>query len=135
MSKIFISYRYTGEDPKKLNLILNKLEKVLNKNGHEVFHSMKLEKYFIENNFSNKEIYKKCLEIQEESDICLALVKSPENSRGMEKEFIKSIEIEQRYILAIKKYLDFPEYRASAEKVIEYNNFKDLCDLLSNYTF
>ncbi len=135
MEKIFISYRYTGEEPKKLNILLNKLEKVLSKKGYEVFHSMKLEKYFIENNFSNEEIYRKCLEIQEGSDICLGLIKSGDESNGMKMEFEKAIEINQKYILAIKKELDFPEYRAEAEKIIEFNNLNHLCQLLEKEYF
>lgn len=135
MVKIFISYRYTGEDPKRLNLILNKLEKTLAQNGHEVYHSIQSEKYFAENHFTNEQIYDYCIKKQEESDIFLAFVKSPEQSHEMEIESEKADELKQKYILAIKKNLDFSDFRNQAEDIIEYNNLKELCEILSNHNF
>jgi hypothetical protein len=135
MAKIFISHRYTGENPKKLNIILNKLEQVLSSSGHDVFHSMQMEKYFIENGFTGKEILEECFEIQKDKDVFLAFVKSPKKSYGMEQESEKAREYGQKYVLAIRKGLDFECFRKCSDKVIEYSSLSELCNLLSKEKF
>ena len=48
MSKIFLSYRFTGEDPNQLNEILRNINSKLTSKGYDVFCSFLLENYFRE---------------------------------------------------------------------------------------
>ena len=62
----------------------------------------------------------------DESDVFLALVRSAEQSKGMNMESARAIAKNKRYVLAIKRGLDFPEFRKTAHLILEYDALDDL---------
>ena len=132
MKKIFLSYRFTGENLDELNLILTSMQKSLTRAGHSMFCSLGEEGFFKAQKFSTEEIYDYCLKKQEESDTILVFIKSEEQSIGIKKESDKARELEQGYILVIKSGLDFSEYRKLADEIIEYNSYEELYEKLKD---
>jgi hypothetical protein len=130
MAKIYLSYRYGGEDLSELEVVLNKIKNTLELNGHDVFCSIYLESLFNAKDYSKNQIYDMCLKEQEKRKVFVALVKSNEKSIGMMKEFRNAIKLKQKYILVIKKGLKFVEFRKHADIIIEYESYDHLCDTL-----
>ena len=126
MSNIFLAYRFTGENHEELGKILGNIRDSLQNAGHTVFCTFWLEDYFREMNFSLDQRYEYGLKKIDESDIFLAFVKSPHSSKGMVMESGRAVERKKRYVLAIKKGLDFPKFRSAAHQIIEYGEFSEL---------
>lgn len=127
---IFLSYRFTGEDPRELGEILKKIVKVLENSGHKVFCSFTLESFFQEQKWSADDIYNYCLKRQEECNTFLAFIKSPDKSVGMEKEFQKALDLDQKRILVIREQLDFFHFREKSHHILEYCTLENLCEKL-----
>ena len=130
--KIFLSYRFTGEDQQELSKMLGMILEILESAGHSVFCSFSLEDYFREQEWSVEEIYAYCLAEQEKCDIVLAIVKSEDRSRGMEVELEHARTLNQKCVLAIRKELGLPRFREQASYIFEYTNLNDLCQQLDN---
>lgn len=126
MREIFLSYRFTGENPNDLEKILGNIQSKLQNSGHKVFCSYFLEEYFKEQRMTSKDIYSYCLERQADCNTFIALVKSKDISNGMELESTRAIELKQNYILLIKPDLAFPHFRSAANQILEYNSFFQL---------
>ena len=135
MANIFLAYRFTGEDPKKLEEILDNIRNSLQSAGHNVCCTFYLSDFFKENKFSNDQIYEYGLKKVDENDIFLAFVKSSDSSKGMNSESKRAIKSNKKYILAIQKDLDFPEFRSVAHDTIEYDKLNDLYSILSKLKF
>jgi len=135
MSKIFLSYRFTGEDPKQLDEVLGTIRKKLIASGHDIFCSFFMEDYFRKKAMTSDEIYDYCLERQAESDTFLVFVKSEHKSTGMQKESEKAVQLGQKYVLLIRNDLDFFYLRSLAHTTIEYKDMPDLYQRLDTIDF
>ena len=130
MSKIFLAYRFTGEDPKELEIVLGNIRNSLHVAGQEVVCTFWLSDFFKRNNFSIDQKYEYGLQKVDECDIFLAFVKSADASKGMQMESQRAVERNKQYVLAIKEGLKFPEFRSAAHKIIEYSQLTDLYAML-----
>jgi len=131
MAKIFLSYKFTGEDPKELEKVLGKLKACLEAKGHTLFCSFLFEQFFRDKGYTVDEIYDYCLNQLTSCDVFIAFVKSKEPSKGMELESEKAAVLKKPYILAIKKGLEFSEFRKVADTIIEFDTIDGLCNQLS----
>lgn len=125
--KIFISYRFTGEDLKELDNTLGKIRSVLMEGGHQVFCSFWSEELFKSNNFTNKQILEYAFEELRKSDIVLVFVKSPEKSEGMLIEVGYALASEKKIILAVKNDVKTTFLHQITNEVIEFESLDDLC--------
>ena len=130
MAKIFIAYRFTGEDPKELGSFLGYICDSLKSRGHDVFCSFWLKDFFRERCYTTEQIYEYCLNEMDSRDTFLAVVKSEHKSDGMRRELEKAKSAGKRYILAIKEGLDFQNFRETAHKIIEYTDIHHLAGQL-----
>lgn len=133
MSKIFLSYRFTGEDPKDLDEILGNVGQILRTQGHEVFCSFWLEEFFKEKGMNADDIYSYCLDKQRNADTFMGLVKSEHVSSGMERESKLAVELRHKYVLLIKRDLGFRHFRDVAHKMIEYDTLPQLYEQLEHF--
>ena len=133
MNKIFISFRFTGEDPNHLDYVLGNMRDSLTSAGHQVTCSFYYDDFFKQNRMSTEQIYSYMLEKQEESDVFMALVKSIDKSKGMTLESEKAKKLGQRYILIKKKELYVPEFEQPAHEIITYDNFPELFEILKQF--
>jgi hypothetical protein len=128
--KIFVAYRYTGEDISKLEKILSKIKNILEKKGNDIFCSLFFNEHFESKKMSTNDVYKFCLEQLISHDLILFFIKSEEKSHGMELELRKAIEHKKKIVVAIQKNLCFSEYRIRASKIIEFDDLPNLFNLL-----
>ncbi|PIT90816.1 MAG: hypothetical protein COU22_00115 [Candidatus Komeilibacteria bacterium CG10_big_fil_rev_8_21_14_0_10_41_13] len=130
--KIFIAYKFTGEDIDELNITLKKISAKLESFNLETFCSRFLEDWFRKNNYSKESIYQYALKQMIDVDLILFFIRSGKPSHGMKLELDKAIELKKKKILFIKKELKFPEFRKVADQIIEFNDLdKDLDKLNS----
>src|SRR5665213_1839035 len=101
--KVFLSYRFTGEDSAELKQIHEGIEKALLANGHTQWCSFGYEDYFKEQNYTNKQIMEHSLAELDKADTILAYIKSDQKSEGMLLEIGYALAKNKRFILAIKK--------------------------------
>ena len=130
--KIFLSYRFTGEDPKVLKETIQKICNSLDEAGHNHFCSFWKGDFFNENKFTYKQILEHALEELDLSDVYLAFIKSEDKSEGMLLEAGYAIAKGKKFILAIKKGIYTVFLREMADQVIEFKNIEELCEKLKN---
>jgi len=128
--KIFISYRFTGEDPKELNETMKNICDVLERKEHKVLCTLWKEGFFKENNFTNKKILEHALKELESSDIYLAFVKSKDKSEGMLIEAGYALAKGKKFILVIKKGIKTTFMHELANEIIEFNDLEELYEKL-----
>lgn len=126
MKRIFLSYRFTGEDIKELEFILRTVCDSLEQTGCDVFCSLWLEDFFKKEGFSVEKIYEFCLERLRTCNIFLAFVKSADRSTGMEMEFREAKALNKTIILVIKRGLSHPFLLESPHYVIEFDEIQEL---------
>ena len=128
--KIFLSYRFTGEDPNVLKETIHNICSSLEKSGHGHYCSFWKEGFFNENKFTHKQILEHALQELEKSDIYLAFVKSEDKSEGMLIEAGYAIAKKKKFYLAIKKGVHTVFLREMADKVIEFEELGELYEKL-----
>jgi len=129
--KIFVAYRFTGEDIIELENVLSKIKNILEAKGANIFCSLFLEEHFKNEGFSSQEVYDYCSKQLLKHDIILFFIKSGEKSKGMLIELEEAIKNNKKIILTIRKNLHFAEFRQAAHQIIEFDELSNLYDLLS----
>lgn len=126
MKNIFLSFRFTGEDPNEVEHTMGTLKSIIEENGHTVFCSFFQKEVFEQNEMAISDIYEYCLQKQEESNIVIAFIKSSEPSYGINIELQKAMDLNQKFILLIKEGLAFSDFRSAADQIIEYKVLPEL---------
>lgn len=124
--KIFISYRYAGEDLSTLKGILEKIVSIFESRGFSVFCSFGYNDFFKEKDYSNKQILDYALKELGESDYVFALVKSQEKSEGMLLELGCAYARNKKIILAKKNDVYTTFLQELAEQTILFSDLDDL---------
>ena len=132
MGKIFLAYRYSGEDPDEVRRFLSVVQDSLEESGHYVFCSIRLEDVFRDNGFSSEQIYEYCTQRMEKCDTLLSLVRSSTRSKGMEVETSKAKELGIKHISAVRQGEQYPEITSEADRVIFFNNRSHLSEQLKS---
>lgn len=130
MQKIFLSYRFTGEDAEILKGRLGKVKTILKLNKYEVFCSFFEEEFFVKKGLSTDQIYDYCKQELKCCEVVLFFIGSNKKSKGMEMELDEAIKAKKRIVVVIQKDLEFVEFRNSAHEIIEYDNLEKLYGLL-----
>ena len=133
--KIFISYRYTGEDLSLLQEIMETIVSKIETKGHEVYCSFGKREFFAEQNFSLKEILDDALQALETSDCIFALVKSSEKSEGMLLELGYAYAKGKNVIVAKQKDATATFIPEIANQLIEFSEVSELYSALDAFTF
>ena len=120
--KIFISYKFEGEDLKSLEEMLLNVKRILEKNGNTVFTTLFEGKKLK----SNKEIMDKALNHINESDSQLIIINSAEKSEGLLLEAGYSIAKNKKIILAVKKGIQTKWLKDYAYQKVEFETLEDL---------
>ncbi len=129
--KIFLSYRFTGEDPAELKESLGKILATLRVgNKHEVYCSFEDELWFREKNRTNKEIMEHAFQKLDNSDLLLAYIKSDEKSEGMLVEIGYVVGKGKPFALALKRGVKTTSIQQMANPLIEFDTLDDLCEKL-----
>lgn len=132
---IFLSYRFTGEDPKELDETLGKIASVLRSRGHEVYCSIEDEEWFREAKRTNGDIMRHAFSNLDSSDIFLAFIRREEKSEGMLVEAGYAFGKDKRVALALKRGIKTTSLHEMADPVIEFDEIEDLCEKLEAVSF
>lgn len=124
--KIFISYRYTGEDLSILRGILEKITSLFESKDHSVFCSFGHNDFFQKENYSYKQIIDYALKELDESDYVFAFIKSQEKSEGMLLELGYAYAKGKKIILAKKEDVHTTFIQEIAGGTISFTDLKDL---------
>ncbi|MDP2599006.1 MAG: nucleoside 2-deoxyribosyltransferase [Candidatus Liptonbacteria bacterium] len=120
--KFFISYRFTGEDLRKLKPLLGSMQEALTTAGHKNYCSFEWQSHFVKNNFSNAQILRHSLNELDNSDVLLAFINSPEKSEGMLLEIGYALAKKKRLYVLIRKGVKTTFVLEMADKVIEFKD-------------
>ncbi len=131
MTKVFISYRFTGEDKVELVKTMTELEDTIKEKKYKVYSTIHDNKQFANENWSGKQILRKAYDEIDNSEKCLFFVRKEDISQGMLLELGYAMAKEKELILAIKKDIKKSIYRRQIDKVIEFENFEELKEKLS----
>jgi len=131
--RIFLSYRFTGEDLKELAVILENIVSSLKKAGHEVFCSFWKGKFFDKNKFTARQILEYALGELENCDAILAFVKSKKKSEGMLLEIGYALARKKLFILAIKEGINTTFLKQLADQIIEFKTLEELYKKLKKF--
>jgi nucleoside 2-deoxyribosyltransferase len=124
--RLFISYRFTGEDPKELEGIISQIHEAVEKAGHDCYSTIFDSEQFANQKWSGKQIMEKAFKEIDKSDLILFFVKSSEVSQGMLVELGYSLAKKKRIILAIQREIRDIIFRRQIEEVIEFESLEDL---------
>lgn len=124
--KIYLAYRFRGEDFTALKQELDEIANSLSAAGHQAYHSVSREEYFQKKHFSKKQIFDYSIDKLKKSDALLAYIKSSEKSEGMLLEIGFALALDKPIYVAIKKGVKTNFVTEIAQKVIKYNNLSGL---------
>ena len=128
--RIFISYRFTGENPEELNETMKNICDILERKGHKTSCSLWKGDFFKKNNFTNKKILEYALKELDDSDIYLAFIKSKDKSEGMLIEAGYALAKGKKFVLVIKKDIKTTFMHELANKIIKFKDLKDFYEKL-----
>ena len=121
--KLYLAYRFTGEDRKELETTLKHLCNLLVKEKHNIYCSF-FDPDMI--NIGNKNVLERALKEIDKSDCLVVLIKSDDKSEGMLIEIGYAVAKKKKIFLLIKKGVRTTFVREIADKVIEFENLKEL---------
>lgn len=133
--KIFLSYRFTGEDPAELTVTLGKIMTALRDRGHTVYCSIEDEAWFRGQKRTNGEIMRHAFDHLDSSDLILALVKSDEKSEGMLVEVGYALGKGKKFALAMKTGVKTTSIQDMADVLIDFDTIDNLCETLTQIDF
>ncbi|MFH1787735.1 MAG: nucleoside 2-deoxyribosyltransferase [archaeon] len=128
--KIFITYKFVGENPEELERTLTEISDTLEKSGHEVYSAFTDEELFVKNNFSLKQILNHALNKIDLCECVLVFVRSPEKTEGMLIEIGYALAKKKKIILATRKGAYFQFTQEISDQVIEYETLEELKEKL-----
>ncbi len=126
--RIFVSYRFTGEDSAELDRNIKTICSGLKEAGHEVFCTYWESKsgFFKENNYSNKKLLEYAFRELDRADLVFTFVNSETKSEGMLIEFGYALVKKKKVVLFIRKGIETTFLREMADKVIEFEDIKEI---------
>jgi len=124
--KIFISYRFTGENLDTISDYLDCIKDILEKKGHSVFSSFWEEDTFKKNNFTRKQLLDYVFQEIDKADACFVFVRSSRKSEGLLLEVGYALAKNKPLALIIKEDVETVFLKDIAKSVIKYNNLSDL---------
>lgn len=124
--KLYVAYRFTGEDPKELDETLKHICNLLTKAGHNNYCS-----FFDPDmlNLGNKNVMTKALKEIDKSDCLVVFIKSEDKSEGMLMEIGYALAKKKKIFLLIKQGVKTTFVREIADKIVEFKNLKELGEL------
>ena len=124
--KVFISYRFTGEDPEELKRTISQIHDAIGEAGHKHYSTIFDSKQFASEKWSGKQIMGKAFKEIDKSDLILFFVNSPQVSPGMLVELGYSLAKKKRILLAIQKEIKDIIFRRQINEIIEFDDLADL---------
>ncbi|MBU3897294.1 MAG: hypothetical protein KJ697_05205 [Nanoarchaeota archaeon] len=129
--KIFLIYRFTGEEIVKLEKICNKIIASLEKAKHICFCSLSKEKYYKKNKFTRKQSYLDTMKEIDNYEAVLVFIKSNKKNEEILVEVGYAVAKGKKIFLAIKNGVRSELIEQISDKIIKFDTVEDLCKKLS----
>ncbi len=133
--KVFISFRFSGEDTEFLKITIPKLHEALQECGHEHYSTFFDAEEMERDRWTGREIMDKAMQEIDTSDVILFFVQSPALSQGMLIELGYAIAKKKKMILVIKDIIKTSIFRRHVHQIIEYDRLEELKDKLKELDF
>ncbi|MBI4095725.1 MAG: nucleoside 2-deoxyribosyltransferase [DPANN group archaeon] len=129
--KIFISYRFSGENKEKLKNTMRQIHNAIEKSGCSCYSTIFDSDQFANENWSGKKIMQKSFGEIDSSDVVLFLVQNKKISPGMLVELGYVLAKGKKLLLAINKKVTDSIFRRQIAEIIEFKSLTDLKGKLS----
>ena len=129
MSKIFISYRFTGVPEEQLHQLLDPIMGSLRNLGYDPYCNLYDLNYYEENSMDTREIMLHCFEKLEELDnsgFHLLIFDTPELSQGMMIEMGYSLKKGTKTVVLYREGLSLGTTTSLANQSLSYTDLVDL---------
>ena len=123
--KVYIAYKFSGNDLEKLKSNLIEFDKVIKKLKHHSFIFFRDVQNWVKGNSSAKSIITEAFENIKKCDVILAIIESPEKSEGMLLECGYGKALGKKIIVASKPEGRAFLLKAMADTFFEFNNLND----------
>ncbi len=129
-----LSFRFTWENIDELKGLLWDIHQSLNKRYNDIFCSLFKEEYFKDNQLTTDQIYQYCIDQQANKKDYIAYIRKKEQSKWMNLELGKAIELQQRIIVLIQKWLQdhHKEFLDNAQVIVEFDSHTHLLSILDD---
>lgn len=124
--KCFLSYRHTGENPRKLSQLLDPIVSTLKKQGHHVICTFFDEHNTLGTTAPPKDMMAQALRLIDTVDVLLVLQDSPERSEGMLMEVGYCIAKNIPVIVATRSTVSGTYLPSMADAATRYDSIEDL---------
>jgi nucleoside 2-deoxyribosyltransferase len=127
--KVYLAYRYTGEDQKQLRDNLTQLSNVLTGLGHKSFICHRDLLDWGNTNIPGKELLNKSLAELKSSDVLLAFINNFEKSEGQLLEVGYAKAFGKRIVTLVQKNVSLGWLEIISDKIIEFSDIYELDNL------
>ena len=124
--KLFLAYRFSGEDKLILQEFLSRISQTIKELGHETFIFCRDRQNWGEVKMDSTEIITEALKELRQCDAILAIQNGDEKSEGLLLEVGYAKGLGKKIFLAISKDAKRPFLRGISDQVIEFNSIDDL---------
>ncbi len=128
---IFVSFRYTGEDPEERKTNLDAVCGALRTAGHVCYCSLDFEELYRREQYTNRQILEHDLEGLKQADAMVIFKHSQELSEGMLLETGHALAWKKPIFLAIKSGVKTTFLREFANRIVEFETLDELAGVLS----
>jgi nucleoside 2-deoxyribosyltransferase len=129
--KVFLSYKFTGENKNDLVSYITKVEDAFKLRNVNVYSTIHDSDQFANENWSGKQILNKAFKEIDSSEILLFIVRKEEISQGMLVELGYSLHTDKRLVLFINKNIGPSIYKRQIEEQYEFTDIESLLRIIS----
>ncbi len=131
--KIFVSYRFRGENKKDLKSKLEKITSILENNGHQSFVYFRDKENWKTKCLPPGKAIKEAFKEIKKCDAVLGFLDQKEMSEGMLLEFGFAKALNKKLILLISSKYSRPTLEALSDKAVKFKQLKNLEKNLGKY--
>lgn len=126
MKKIFVSFKFTGEEPVELMKNMSAVIGALREKGYKVYCNIESEERYQKEKLTAKQIFEDTLPNLDSSDAVFVFNNSDLRSEGMLIEIGYALAMKKPIIMAAKKGITANSSKAVSTSVIEFESVDDL---------
>ena len=130
MTKFFISYRFSDIPVKELQKLIDPVYNLFKDAGCHTFCNFYKDSYYVDNNYTAKQIMEDCFGELEGSDFVVCLVDTEKYSCGMLLEIGYALAKKKSIVVCCREGCEIDTLIAMANKTITYKDYDELVEKL-----
>jgi nucleoside 2-deoxyribosyltransferase len=129
--RVFISVRFTGEEPSAVDSMVKQISDALSRAGHKPVDMIQSEPLFEREHYTNRQIMLHALKELDNCDALLCVLRSDEKSEGMLMEVGYALAKGKRIIVEVRDDVTKTYLPDMAEITFRFSNTEDLREKLT----